>query len=325
IKIRGQSIDLSEVEAALAACEGVIKSAVVASSDVPHSEPDKLIAYLVVSEKADRNPLAIRRSIAKRLPSYMLPGAFVFLDALPLTGTGKIDRNALAAIAPPPTNRLHRFDPPRDDLERAVAGMFEQLLQQASVGRDDDFFLLGGDSLSLVELQARVLAEFGVSLSNFYEDATVGGIAASIARNRGPARRAADRMPILFPLREQGKAPPMFLVHGRLGQAFVSPNFLNLLGDDLPVWAFQARGLDGLHEPHSTIEAMAADYVGELRLRRPKGPYFLAALCAGALIASVMARALRQAGEFVLPLLLFDPPQRPLRLAITEEALLFRI
>ena len=325
VKIRGQSIDLSEVEAALAACPGVVRSAVLASSEDPQAEPDKLVAYLVVDQDTQRNALVIRRHAAKRLPSYMLPSAFVFLDALPLTATGKIDRNALAVIGKPPADRLRVFDPPRDDIERAVAGMYEQLLRQAPVGRDDDFFLLGGDSLSVVDLQMRVLEQFGVSLSTFYDDATVAGIAASIRSHRAAPRGLAPSMPVLFPVREGGNAPPMFLVHGRLGQAFVSPHFLDLLGDDLPVWAFQARGLDGLHEPHSTIEAMAADYVGEMRQRRPKGPYFIAALCAGALIANVMARMLRAAGESVLPVLLFDPPERRLRADITEESLLVRI
>lgn len=132
-------------------------------------------------------------------------------------------------------------------------------------------------------------------------------------------------MTVLLPIKETGTLPPMFIVHGRFGQAFVSPHFLKLLGHDQPVWAFQARGLDGAHEPHATIEAMAEDYLSEMRKLRPHGPYFLAALCAGALIANVMARTLRAAGEVVLPLLLFDPPQHRMRASVAEADLLTRI
>ena len=322
IKIRGHTVDLAEVESALAAFPGVLKAAVLALQREPTTEPDRLVAYLAVRNDAEKHPLALRRLLAATLPAYMLPTGFVFMDALPVTASGKIDRRALGAIAPT-LDRDRLVEPPRDDVERAVAEIFQALLKQAPVGRGDDFFLLGGDSLSLVELQTRLLDQFGVSLSKSHEDASVAGIA--IVRSRRPAAGFAESMPVLFPIREKGSAPPMFLVHGRLGQAFVSPHFLTLLGDDLPVWAFQARGLDGLHEPHATIEAMAADYVGEMRLRRPKGPYFIAALCAGTLIASVMARMLRDAGEQTLPLLLFDPPERRLRAAVTEESLLFRI
>ena len=325
IKIRGQSIDPSEVEAALAACPGVVKSAVIAVSDGPHSEPDKLVAYLVVGENAERNPLSIRRRLATRLPSYMMPSAFAFVATLPLTATGKIDRKALAATAPT-LDRDRLVDPPRDDVERAVAELFQRLLKQTPVGRDDDFFMLGGDSLSLFEMQTRLLEQFGASLSKIHEDATVAGIAANIRRNFAPTPGVADVMPVLFPLRTEGSAPPLFIVHGRLGQAFISPHFMRLLDDDLPVWAFQARGLDGLQPPHATIEAMAADYVGELRRQRPEGPYFLAALCAGALIANEMARMLRDTGAWVLPLLLFDPPvRRRLWAAVTKERLLAQL
>src|SRR5581483_8062919 len=138
-------------------------------------------------------------------------------------------------------------------------------------------------------------------------DATVSRIAAAVraARATPPQSRA---MPVLIPLWQQGQAVPLFLVHGRHGQAFVSAHFMKLLGDDQPVWAFQARGLDGRNPPHVSIEAMAADYLAALRRVRPRGPYFIGALCAGAYVAASMARALAVAGEVVLPLLLLDPP-----------------
>jgi thioesterase domain-containing protein len=100
------------------------------------------------------------------------------------------------------------------------------------------------------------------------------------------------------------------MVHGRHGQAYVSPHFMKLLGDDQPVWVFQARGLDGNSDPHATLEAMVDDYVAEVRKVRPHGPYFLGGLCVGCFIAAAMARALAAAGETVLPLLMLDPPNR---------------
>jgi thioesterase domain-containing protein len=115
-------------------------------------------------------------------------------------------------------------------------------------------------------------------------------------------------MPVLMPLWQSGSAPPLFLVHGRHGQAFVSPHFMKLLGNDQPVWVFQARGLDGLREPHATVDDMAEEYLAEMLKQRPRGPYFLGALCAGAYIAAAMAHKLSEAGEVVLPLLLLDPP-----------------
>src|SRR5262249_45957099 len=160
---------------------------------------------------AERDPLRIRRQLAKRLPPYMLPAAYVFLDAFPLTASGKVDPTALSAIEPAPDARP--FEPPRDDVERTIAEIFADLLAQSSIGRADDFFLLGGDSLSLVELQTRLRDAFGVSLGNFYEDATVSGIAANVRasgmRDSGSGPRA---LPVLFPLRSEGDKPPLFLL-----------------------------------------------------------------------------------------------------------------
>ena len=267
----------------------------------------------------------MRRHLACHVPSYMLPNAYAFLDALPLTAGGKIDRQALAALPAPDPMQGREFAPPRDVLERAVARIFEKVLEIAPVGRDDDFFLLGGDSLALAELQTQLLRQFGVSLPRVHADATVATIAASIGQSLGRSRDAHPRIPVLLQLREGAGGLPLFLVHGRLGQAFVSRHFLSMLPNELPVWALQARGLDGLREPHSTIAAMAADYVDELRKQQPHGPYFIAGLCAGALIAGVMARLLQQAGEPVLPLLLFDPPGQRFREELSDESLSARL
>ena len=327
VKIRGYSVDLTEVEAALCACPGIRKAAALAAGGDAEREADRLVAYVVAASEADRDPLRIRRLLAKQIPSYMLPTAFVFLDALPLNASNKIDRIALAAIEPPQGTQA--FEPPRDPTEEKIAAIFAELLSQSPVGRDDDFFLLGGDSLLLVELQTRLRDAFGVSLGDLYEDSTVSGIAAAVRAGAAPDSVSRSRpLPVLIPLRSAGTRPPLFLVHGRLGQALVSPRFLQLLGDDQPVWAFQARGLDGVQAPHETIESMAADYLAEMRRRQPEGPYFIGSLCVGALIAIAMARTLEATGQTVLPLLLLDPPERAFAMAdttMTEERLLKRL
>jgi len=249
----------------------------------------------------------------------MQPSRVVYLDALPLTAGGKVDRKALTQIDPMTPSLERSVEPPKDDIERTVAGIVGQLLKIEAVGRDDDFFLLGGDSLLGVELQTRLREAFGVHVGNFHEDATVTGIAANIAHAMSEPAMRARPIPVLVPLWRSGSEPPLFLVHGRHGQAFVSPHFMQLLGNNQPAWAFQARGLDGLHEPHSTVEDMAAEYLGEMRIHRPHGPYFLGSLCAGVYIAIIMARQLREAGEIVLPLLLLDPPRITLRMQRTDE------
>ena len=310
VKIRGHSVDLMEIEAALSSCAGVDKAAVLASMPEAGTDSAHLVAYVAMREAGDRNPMLLRRQLGARVPEYMLPAAFVFLDALPATPTGKIDRRALGAAASGATKGQREIALPRNEIEREVAAIFAQLLQLAPIDRDDDFFLLGGDSLLSVELQSQLGSAFGMRIDNIHEHATVAGIAAEITRRAAAPVDPAIVAPVLIPLWRQGGAPPLFLVHGRHGQAFVSPHFMRLLGDDQPVWAFQARGLDATEAPHPTVEAMAAHYIDEMQRRQPNGPYFLGALCAGAYVALAMARTLRDAGQRVLPLLLLDPPDR---------------
>jgi amino acid adenylation domain-containing protein len=311
VKIRGQSVDLTEVEAALRQCVSVRDAAVTADQRDDQPEADRMVAYVVAAPTAGRDPKIIRRELAERLPQYMLPSAYVFLDALPQTATGKIDKRALPAVQAVPDRRGGDFQPPRDDLEKQIASVFETILKYAPVGRTDDFFLIGGDSLSGMELKIHLTNIFGNNVPELFEDATVAGVADAMRRLASRPAGDARLMPVLRPLREKGGAPILFLVHGRQGQAFVSPRFLELLGEDQPVYVFQARGVDGIQAPHTTIEAMARDYVEAMRSVQAKGPYFLGALCVGGYVAIEMARVLRGLGEQVCPLLLIDTPAPP--------------
>ena len=308
VKVRGHSVDLMEIEAALSTCPSVRQAAVIATGDGSKAAPIRLVAYVATHGFADRDPLVTRRYLATRLPLYMLPAEIVYLDALPMAASGKIDRKFLMQIDATVDTPKRVVDAPQDEVERTIAKIFGQVLTLDPAGRDDDFFLFGGDSLLGVELQAQLKSAFGVHVGNLHEQATVAGIAKTIRRTLADPVSRSRPIPVLVPLWTGGTEPPLFLVHGRHGQAFVSPHFMQLLGDNQPAWAFQARGLDGLRDPHATVEDMALEYLAELRLQRPHGPYFLGSLCAGVYIATIMARSLRQSGESVLPLLLLDPP-----------------
>jgi thioesterase domain-containing protein len=306
-KIRGHTIDLAEVDAALAGFADASGAAATAEADGADRASLRLVAYVEAAPGAARDPAALKRFLASKLPQHMLPSEVRYVVALPRTPGGKLDRKRLADVERLPADAV-AATPPRDALEAAVAHVFGELLNARAIGAESDFFLLGGDSLMASDLQSRLKADFGVHVGDFHRDATVAGIAARVRRALTAAPQAEPAMPMLLPLWPDGRAIPLFMVHGRHGQAFVSPHFMTLLGDDQPVWAFQARGLDGRSPPHPTIADMVDDYVAELRKVRPHGPYFLGGLCVGCYVAAAMAAQLRAAGEKVLPLLLLDPP-----------------
>ncbi|TKK77221.1 amino acid adenylation domain-containing protein, partial [Herbidospora galbida] len=143
VKLRGNRIELGEVEAALAAVDGVTRAAVTVRAG-------QLVAYVVGDVTED----GVRQAVAERLPAAMTPGAYVVLDALPLTPSGKLDRDAL----PAPTARraaARAAESPREELLTAI---FAEVLKLGEVGADDDFFLLGGDSISSIGVSSRARA-----------------------------------------------------------------------------------------------------------------------------------------------------------------------
>ncbi|HEY8154030.1 MAG TPA: alpha/beta fold hydrolase [Myxococcota bacterium] len=314
VKIRGHSVDLAEVEAALRECPGIRDAVVVPGRRSARAEPEAELLVAHVVSDAPSTASALRRELRESLPHYMLPAAFAFHPALPLTASGKLDRRAAQALPIPDEPAGADDDAPRDAVESQVARIFAHLLARESNGRSDDFFLCGGDSMSAVQLQVLLCEAAGleVRLTDIFEDPTVSGLAA-LLRRLAKTPGASSLPSLIVPLREEGSRPALFLLHGAQGQANVSPQFLEALGDDLPVYALQARGLDGTSPPNPTLEAMAEDYLAAIRSVQPAGPYFLGGLCSGAYVAMLMTQRLEAEGESVLPLLLIDPPGPPFK------------
>ena len=177
--------------------------------------------------------------------------------------------------------------------------------------------MLGGTSLTLTELQSVLRRELDIDAGpdDLLRDATVAGVAAlgvaDPAATTGPAADGSPASPLLIPLRASGDASAVFLVHGGLGLAFVSPVFIDAIGGDHPIHSFQAKGLTGGAAPHRSIEAMAADYVAAIDGVRPNGPHVLVGICAGSIIALEMAHRLRDVGQPVAALVMVDPPFPP--------------
>ncbi len=168
VKIRGFRIELGEIEAKLALCAGVREAVVLARSRDAQSTEDepgdkRLVAYLVADAGAELSVADLRDALSRQLPEYMVPSAFVQLDALPLTANGKVDRRALPA---PEATALsvREYEAPRGEIEEAIAALWQEQLNVPRVGRHDNFFELGGHSLLAVQLISHIRATLGVEL-----------------------------------------------------------------------------------------------------------------------------------------------------------------
>jgi nonribosomal peptide synthetase DhbF len=200
VKIRGFRIEQEEVEAALRACPGVARAAVLARRDPPGGEL-RLVAYVVAAEDGLRAP-ALRERLRARLPDFMVPSAFVMLGELPLNANGKIDRDALPAPGRHP-GAAEDATPPRTPRERLLCELFADVLGLPHLGADTDFFAAGGHSLQAIRLLARIRTVLGadLALSALFEAPTAARLAARLdGADRARPALTAQRRPAAVPL-----------------------------------------------------------------------------------------------------------------------------
>ena len=198
---------------------------------------------------------------------------------------------------------------PQTESEVILAAIWQHVLSVDAVGSHDEFFDLGGDSFAATTLAAEIEASFGLRFapSDIIELSTVAKQAEAIA-----AKAGAQLLPsALIEGSKGGSKPPLFMVHGGSGFAFLQPGFVDVVGWDRPVYFFQAPGLDGRVAPLKVLEDLARLYVRSMREVQPAGPYNIAAMCSGAFIALEMCNQIKESGEEIGRLILLDPDTMP--------------
>ena len=194
VKLHGYRIELGEIEARLAAHPGVRACAVLAREDEPGNP--QLVAYVVARDDARLAGNEMEDSLKQHLPSYMVPAQFVVLAALPLTRNGKVDRKALPAPSAAVRAARDRFIVrPRTDVERRIAAIWEEVLKVDNIGVDDDFFDVGGRSLTALRVLSRIREAFAVDLQApaLFASPTIAGLAEIVDKLRWLAQASGPR------------------------------------------------------------------------------------------------------------------------------------
>jgi thioesterase domain-containing protein/acyl carrier protein len=295
-------IEPREVEAAILACPEVAQAAATwfAGPDGARS----IVAAVVVRGGRALSPVQLHTQLAARLPPAMIPARWLFLDALPLAPSGKVDRNAIRAAAAArevsaPAGRA------LTPTEETLAGIWRRILGAPAVAADDHFFSIGGDSLAAVRMITEAEQRLGVELpvQTVFEAPTLARLAARIDGARAE-RRHPGESEFLFPLVEGAGGRPLFFsnVDLKLAQrgAWPLPGALWSISH----WA-QGRGF----VEADSVEALARAHLERVRVVQPQGPYRIAGYSFGGLVAFEMAQQLRAAGQEVELLFLLDPMQ----------------
>jgi amino acid adenylation domain-containing protein len=277
VKIRGFRIELGEIESVI--MKHVSEAVVIVREDQPGNK--RLVAYIVGSTEG------LRDFVKAELPHYMVPSVFVSLEKMPLTPNGKIDRRAL----PVPTEiKTDSMIAPRDKLEQQLAKIWQQVLGVNSISVHDNFFDLGGHSLLAITLLGKIEQAFDkvISVMKLFQAPTIAEFA-DILRDKDhtPTWRA------LLPIQTQGQRKPLFFIGSTDYARLLVPS----LGNEQPIYGLN---MFGLHSKEVlTVEAMAIEYLQEIRTVQPEGPYHICGYCADAKVAFEMAQQLNKQGQEV--------------------------
>ncbi|QUE90944.1 non-ribosomal peptide synthase/polyketide synthase [Pseudomonas sp. SCA2728.1_7] len=279
IKLRGLRLEPGEIEARLIE-HPAIREAVVMVRD------ERLVAWYTLRAGIETPNLEVLRAhVLERLPEYMVPGAYVLLDALPLTPNDKVDRKALPE--PGADAVINRpYVAPQGEVETAMARIWAEVLNVEQVGRHDNFFELGGHSLLAVRL-VNLLQRGGlqVSLAELFQHPSIESAAALLAQDE-----MAGLPEGLVVVRAGNTGTPLFLVHEFSGRDVYFPTLAQHIGGEFAIY-----GLPGvpLGQPQlRTIECMATRMAGIIRAVQPHGPYRLAGWSFGGVLAHEVAQQL---------------------------------
>lgn len=274
VKIRGYRIELGEIESQLIQCAGVKQVAVVVRED--NTGINYLCAY-VVGEGELYAP-ELKAHLAKELPDYMIPTYFIQLDELPYTPNGKIDRKALPEPSAGTVSRVE-YVPPSTEIEAKIINIWQEVLGIEGIGVDHNFFDIGGNSINIIKVIAKISKQMGiqVSIGELFQWPT----AREIAHNlfiESPLKGLECMIQLNKPT--EGKKN-IFILHTWEGIVYQYKEIAKRLEGEYNVYGIQAKGVMKPAQLPATPEEMILEYIAEIKAIQPEGPYILAGYCYG--------------------------------------------
>jgi len=307
VKVRGFRIEVGEIEAALVSQPQIVEAVVNVREE---KLGNRYLAAYIVAKSQTITGKELREFLQHKLPSYMVPNAFVFLDAIPLSPNGKVDCRSLP-IPDLTCQSQQTYVAPRNLNETEIAKIFASVLEVEQVGIFDSFFELGGHSLLATQIISRLRQAFKLDfpLRDFLEFPTVAGLAQKVMVNLlqrtqpNSGNKNITSSPCLVPIKTFGTQLNLFCIHPVGGQVVAYQKLANYLG--LSVYGLQSQALLDHRQEHPSIESMASEYARAIR-QQANGPYYLMGWSMGGVIALSIAQQLLKQKEEVAFLGLLD-------------------
>ncbi|AZJ06035.1 enterobactin non-ribosomal peptide synthetase EntF [Klebsiella quasipneumoniae subsp. similipneumoniae] len=313
LKIRGQRIELGEIDRAMSAlpdvAQAVSHACVFNQAAATGGDARQLVGYLVSDSGLPLDTAALKARLAEQLPPHMVPVVLMQLADLPLSANGKLDRKAL----PLPTLGGERSGrPPEPGMETLVAAAFSQLLGCEVNDIDADFFALGGHSLLAMRLAAQLSRQLArqVTPGQVMVASTVGKLSVLLAADLSDEQAQRLGLDALLPLRESD-GPTLFCFHPASGFAWQFSVLARYLSPRWSITGIQSPRPQGPMASAASLDEVCEHHLQTLLAQQPHGPYYLFGYSLGGTLAQGIAARLRQRGEAVAFLGLLDtwPPE----------------
>ena len=317
VKVQGYRIELGEIEAAIEQHPKVRSAVVAALGEQQHS---KQLAACIVADRQSISAEELRQFLQQKLPDYMIPLSWSFVESLPLTANGKIDRRSLAISQSielaSEREATNTFIPPQTPTEKLLAQIWAEVLKKSSIGIHSNFFDLGGDSLSAISMTYKA-QQAGLNLNQrqIFQLPTIAELAALLVPETqlsvivGTGESTSDRLQsCLVAINSGGSKAPLFCMHPATGGIDAFMQLSKYLGSDRPLYGLRSKGMDGILKPLTKISEMAAEYLEAIRTIQPDGAYHLCGWSMGGFVAWEMAQQLIKDSRKVGLLALLDTP-----------------
>jgi amino acid adenylation domain-containing protein len=306
VKIRGFRIEPGEVESVLSTYPGLRNCAVIVR--VAANGEKQLAAYLAMKDgEPSPEVAALRTHLLRALPDYMMPTVISVLPSLPLTSSGKVDRNHLSDPVASSRSTADVQTEPTSALADMVAAIWADVLNLPHVNQRDDFFALGGHSLAALKMIDRLReAGYELEVADLFRHSTVEAVVKVMKQLRGAPLETTQGDAVVRLKDGRADLAPLCLLPSDFGDLLIYTNLLPLLAPDQPCIGLQSPRIFERDEGIASMTDYAAFFVRQLRSVQPKGPYLLAGYCFGGLVAMEMAKQLMAAGQTIGLLALID-------------------
>ncbi|MBC7538416.1 MAG: amino acid adenylation domain-containing protein [Bacteriovorax sp.] len=323
VKVRGYRIELGEIEAELQRIPRIREAAVITSEYRPGDV--RITAFLSIENGEVLEERMLRDILSKKLPSYMIPSHFSYLQVIPKTLNGKIDKKSLKSllIQGPAVSSLETkaLKIPESNTQEILRLIWKDVLGVSELKDDDNFFNIGGNSMLAVELFSKIYLKFKINfpLSVLIETENFKIFSQKLESNlpilnseinSAPVANAISIIPQIYKsmvaIKSTGNKNPFFCFHGVGGNILNYVTLAPATKNERPLYALQSIGLDGITHPLRSIEEMASNYIREIKLAQPEGPYLFAGGSMGGMIALEVAIQLTKRGDAIEKLIMFD-------------------